>query len=83
MQSEAKITKALCDHIELSSNNMGNIRAKESAENEIYINVNDLLIELHLELGKALSEAERSGIKLMINRLTDIRDKTHNKKVNF
>lgn len=58
---------------------MGTIRTKESATNDIYVNVNDLLIELHLELDKTQNETERSGIRRMINRLTNIRDKTHGK----
>ena len=55
---------------------MSGIRAKESVTNDVYVNVNDLLIELHLELGKALNESERTGIKKMIARLTTIRDKS-------
>jgi hypothetical protein len=58
---------------------MDSIRAKESSTNDIYINVNDLIIELMVELGKVHTDAEKSAINKIVARLTALRDKSHNK----
>jgi len=59
---------------------MDNIRAKESATNDVYINVNDLIIELMVELSNVHSDAERSAINRIVARLTALRDKSHKKQ---
>lgn len=62
---------------------MDGIRAKESSTNDVYINVNDLLIELMVELEKAHTEQERAAIKRIINRLTRVRDTAHGSSSKF
>jgi hypothetical protein len=56
---------------------MDGIRAKESPTKDVYLNVNDLIIELMRELEKANNDSERNAIKRVIARLTHIRDASH------
>lgn len=56
---------------------MEGIRVRESSTEDVYVNVNDLIIELMVELGKTSTDAERSAINKIINRLTRIRDASH------
>jgi len=56
---------------------MAGIRVRESSTKDVFINVNDLIIELMSELGKANNESERNAIQRVITRLTKIRDASH------
>jgi hypothetical protein len=56
---------------------MEGIRVRESSTEDVYVNVNDLIIELMVELGKTSTDAERSAINKIISRLTRIRDASH------
>jgi len=53
---------------------MSTIRTKESTTKEVYVNVNDLIIDLHLELKHAQNDSERVSILRIITKLTEIRD---------
>lgn len=50
------------------------IRTAESATSDVYVNVNDLIIELMLEVDKASTQAEKMFIKGLINKLVKKRD---------
>ncbi len=53
------------------------VRVVEIKSNEVYIDVNDLIIELLLEADKATTEAEQRVLKSLANRLTSMRDRAH------
>jgi hypothetical protein len=60
---------------------IGKIRSIESNTTEVYVDVNDLIIELLLEVDKAQSEHEKKAYRSLISRLTEIRDKSHKGKI--
>lgn len=53
------------------------IRSKEIDDKEIFINVNDLIIEIMLEVDKAASDTEKKVYRNIVTRLTEIRDRSH------
>lgn len=53
------------------------MRSIESDTSEVFINVNDLIIELLLEVDKAQTEHEKKAYRALITRLSDIRDRGH------
>lgn len=57
------------------------IRTAESATSDVYINVNDLIIELMLEAEKASTQAEKQYIKELIARLVRKRNEGHKNPV--
>lgn len=56
---------------------MPKIRTIEAQSTEVYVDVNDLLIELLLEADRCTSEPERKAIHSLVQRLTDLRNKAH------
>lgn len=53
------------------------IRTVEISSTEVYVDVNDLIIELLVELDNSSSEQEKKILRSLVNRLTDIRNKGH------
>lgn len=53
------------------------IRVKEYDDKEVFVNANDLIIELLLKLDKAHSEVEKHSIRCFIARITELRDTAH------
>jgi hypothetical protein len=54
-----------------------NIRLKELSDKEIYIDVNDLIIEMLLKADNANNESEKRVYKEIADRLSNIRNKAH------
>lgn len=59
---------------------IGRVRSIETSSTEIYVDVNDLIIELLLEIDKSQCEPEKKAYRSLVIRLTDIRDKSHKHK---
>jgi type III secretion system FlhB-like substrate exporter len=53
------------------------LRTTELPSKEVFINVNDLIIELLLKVEIATSEVEKKVYRDLADRLSHIRDKTH------
>lgn len=53
------------------------IRTVEISSTEVYVDVNDLIIELLVELDNSSSEQEKKILRALVNRLTEIRNKGH------
>lgn len=53
------------------------IRTVEASTQDVFVNVNDLLLDIMRSMDKAKNDAERLTYKKLVNRLTDIRDRTH------
>jgi hypothetical protein len=56
---------------------MPKIRTLEVNSSEVFVDVNDLLIELMLEADRCTSEPERKAYQALIHKLTEIRNKGH------
>ena len=52
------------------------IRTKESTTSDVFVDVNDLIIELMKEMNNAPDNL-KPGIKAVIDRLTNLRNKSH------
>lgn len=61
---------------------MGDIRTRESNTSDVFVNVNDLIIGLMVELERA-PDPEKPAIRRIISRLTALRDKSHGKTSKF
>ena len=57
------------------------VRTAESSTSDVYININDLIIELMLEAEKAPTQAEKQYIKELVNRLVKKRNDSHKKTI--
>lgn len=55
----------------------GKIRTVEVSSTEVYVDVNDLIIELLVELDNSSSESEKKILRALVQKLTDIRNKGH------
>jgi hypothetical protein len=55
------------------------LRTAESATSDVFININDLIIELMLAAEKAGNAERREALKAVIRKLTDIRNSPHNR----
>ena len=55
------------------------VRTAESTTSDVFINVNDLIIELMMQIEKANSQEKKDLLKGVIRRLTEIRNTSHNK----
>lgn len=55
------------------------IRTAEATTQDIFIDANDLIIDLMIEAEKASTELERKTYKKVIQKLTDLRNKSHGK----
>jgi hypothetical protein len=55
------------------------IRTIENVANEVFFNINDLIIELMLEAEKVETQNEKQYIKKLINRLVRLRNNAHDK----
>jgi len=58
---------------------IGKVRSIETQTSEIYVDVNDLIIELLLEVDRCQTDTEKEAYRSLVARLTDIRDKAHKK----
>jgi hypothetical protein len=58
---------------------MSKARILENKDNEVYININDLLIALLTEMSKCEDDVQRNTLKTIVDRLTQIRDNSHKK----
>lgn len=58
---------------------IGKVRSTEVSDKEVYVDVNDLIIELLLEMDRCSTEAEQKVYRALVARLTSIRDKAHHK----
>jgi hypothetical protein len=56
---------------------MHNVRAVELVTKEVYIDVNDLIIEFLSKADKANCEAEKKVYKELVDKLTSIRERAH------
>ena len=56
---------------------IGKIRTLETQTSEVYVDVNDLIIELLLEVDRCESEPEKEAYRSLVTRLTEMRDKGH------
>jgi hypothetical protein len=56
---------------------IGKVRTTEISDKEVYVDVNDLIIELLLEIDRSGVEAEKKAYRSLVARLTAIRDKAH------
>ena len=57
------------------------VRTAESTTSDVYVNVNDLIIELMLEAEKADTQAEKQCIKNLIAKLVRRRNESHKSQV--
>jgi len=57
-----------------------NIRVVELPTKEVYIDINDLIIEMLIKVDSALNEYEKKVYREMADRLSLIRDKAHKGK---
>ena len=55
------------------------VRTAESQTSDVFININDLIIELMLQAESASSQEKKDALKSIIRRLTDIRNTSHTK----
>jgi uncharacterized protein YpiB (UPF0302 family) len=53
------------------------VRVIELPSKEVYVDVNDLIIELLLKVDRALNEHEKRAYKELSDKLSAIRDKAH------
>ena len=53
------------------------VRTVESNTTDVYVDVNDLIIDLMLEAERSSSEIERTTLKRVINKLTKMRNRSH------
>lgn len=58
---------------------MGKIRTKEILDKEIYVDANDLIIELLIEIERCTTESEKKAYRAVIARLSSLRDSAHSK----
>ena len=58
---------------------IGKVRTTEISDKEVYVDVNDLIIELLYEIDRSSVEAEKKAYRALVVRLTAIRDKAHSK----
>lgn len=56
---------------------IGKVRSLEIQTQEVYIDVNDLIIELLLEIERCQTDSEKDAYRALVARLTDVRDKSH------
>jgi hypothetical protein len=54
-----------------------NIRVVELPSKEVYIDINDLIIEMLLKADSALNDAEKKVYRDMADRLSNMRDRAH------
>lgn len=55
------------------------IRTKEIDDKEVYIDVNDLMVELLRDLEKCATEAEKKVYQDIVNKLVELRKKAHDR----
>lgn len=53
------------------------IRAVEAATQDVFVDVNDLIIDLMMAAEESNNEVERRAYKKIIQKLTDVRNKAH------
>ena len=53
------------------------IRTAEASTQDVYVDVNDLIIDLMMEAEKADNASEREAYKKIIQKLTDLRNNRH------
>lgn len=53
------------------------VRTTEATTREVFVDINDLIIDLMLEVEKATSQDAKSAIKQLINKLTKLRNEGH------
>jgi len=56
------------------------LRVVESTTQEVFVDVNDLIIDLMLAAEASTNETERRTYKKVIQKLTDVRGKAHASK---
>lgn len=55
------------------------VRTAENTNSDIYMNINDLIIDLMMEAEKSDNQAERAFIKKLIAKLVSKRNEAHKK----
>jgi hypothetical protein len=55
------------------------VRTAESQTSDVFININDLIIELMLQAEGASSQEKKDALKSIIRKLTSIRNSSHQK----
>ena len=58
---------------------IGKVRTVETQTAEVYVDVNDLIIELLLEVDRCQTDPEKDVYRSLVARLTEMRDKGHKK----
>lgn len=53
------------------------VRTTEAATREVFVDVNDLIIELMMDEQNANSQVEKDAIRRVINKLTELRKVGH------
>jgi len=56
---------------------IGKVRTLETQTSEVYVDVNDLIIELLLEVDRCQTDPEKEAYRSLVSRLTEMRDKGH------
>lgn len=56
------------------------IRTAESPTTDVFVDVNDLIIDLMMKAESATNDYERKAYKNVIQKLTDLRNKAHAEK---
>jgi len=56
---------------------IGKIRTIETQTTEVYVDINDLIIALLLEIDRRQSDLEKDVLRQLVTRLTEMRDKGH------
>lgn len=53
------------------------IRTAEASTQDVFVDINDLIIDLMMEAEKTDSDAERKAYRKVIQKLTELRNKGH------